>query len=57
VVLPAEAVAALDAASKPTLNFPAAFLQNANMFGRGGTTIDGQANPRWPMAPDDKQRY
>jgi aryl-alcohol dehydrogenase-like predicted oxidoreductase len=57
VALPAEAVAALEASSTPTLNFPAAFLKNAGVFGRGDTTIDGETYARWPMSPDDKQRY
>jgi aryl-alcohol dehydrogenase-like predicted oxidoreductase len=58
VALPEEAVKALDEASKPTLNFPAAFLRAAGTFGRGGSTVNGQANAAWPMAPkSDADRY
>jgi hypothetical protein len=30
----------------------------ADTFGRGGTTVNGQANAAWPMAPkSDTERY
>ena len=39
-------------------NVPAAFLKFVPMFAQGGTTIDGVAAPRWPMAPaNDDERY
>jgi aryl-alcohol dehydrogenase-like predicted oxidoreductase len=56
--LSSEHVAALDAVSKPTLNFPAAFLANVTSFGFGGTTINGETFPVNPMAPkNDAERY
>ena len=58
VELPPDAVKALDDVSKPTLNFPAAFLRAAGTFGRGGATVNGVANAPWPMAPpSDAERY
>jgi aryl-alcohol dehydrogenase-like predicted oxidoreductase len=58
VKLSGEQVASLDALSKPVLNFPAGFLQMAGVFMNGGTTINGQAAPAWPMAPkNDAERY
>jgi aryl-alcohol dehydrogenase-like predicted oxidoreductase len=51
-------IAALDDASKPTLNFPHAFLQNIKAFGYNGATIDGQTAPVNPMSPaSDAERY
>jgi hypothetical protein len=51
-------VAALNAVSEPTLNFPSAFLNFVPMFAQGGTTINGVAGPQWPMAPkSDAERY
>lgn len=58
VRLTPEHVAALDALSKPTLNFPAAFLANAGVFIHGGATVNGESAPVWPMAPkSDSERY
>jgi aryl-alcohol dehydrogenase-like predicted oxidoreductase len=58
VTLSAEQVAALDAVSKPTLNFPAEFLSNAGMFHAGGTTINGESSPPFPFGPtSDTDRY
>jgi len=58
IELPAEAVAALDEASRPTLNFPAAFIRNSGMFKRGGTTVNGETAPAWPLAPSsDAERH
>jgi aryl-alcohol dehydrogenase-like predicted oxidoreductase len=52
-------VAALDALSTPTLNFPAQFLSVASMFLGGGTTINGESSPVFPYGPqsNDPQRY
>jgi aryl-alcohol dehydrogenase-like predicted oxidoreductase len=58
VRLPAEAVAALDEASKPALNFPADFVRGSAMFKRGGTTVDGETAPPWPLSPKtDAERH
>ncbi|MBK8256076.1 MAG: aldo/keto reductase [Polyangiaceae bacterium] len=58
ITLAPEHVAALDGLSKPTLNFPAAFLSRIGVFMNGGTTINGEASPAWPMAPQtDAERY
>ena len=58
VRLQPEHVAALDAASKPKLNFPADFIANGGSFGFGGTTINGQTFAPNPLAPrTDAERY
>jgi aryl-alcohol dehydrogenase-like predicted oxidoreductase len=58
VRLPAEARAALDEASKPTLAFPAEFVRGSGMFKRGGTTVNGETAPPWPLAPKtDAERH
>lgn len=49
VKLSPEHVAALDALTKPTLNFPAAFLDMAPMIQAGGTTINGQPSQLSPF--------
>lgn len=46
-----EQAAALDEVSRPALDFPAAFLQNAPMFMHGGLTVNGVTAPPWPFAP------
>jgi aryl-alcohol dehydrogenase-like predicted oxidoreductase len=38
-------------ATKPSLDFPAGFIERAGSFSSGGTTINGVANPLTPMAP------
>jgi aryl-alcohol dehydrogenase-like predicted oxidoreductase len=51
-------VAALDEVSKPALNFPAGFLQNAPTFMHGGLSVNGIAPPPFPLAPKtDKDRW
>jgi aryl-alcohol dehydrogenase-like predicted oxidoreductase len=51
-------VAALDALSQPTLNFPASFLKAANMIMHGGATVNGEPSQPWPMQPNsDAERY
>lgn len=58
LALSKEHVATLDALTKPTLNFPAGFLAMAGVFINGGTTVNGQSAPLWPMTPkDDSERY
>jgi hypothetical protein len=53
-----EQLAALDEQTRPSLNFPAGFLAMAPMFMNGGTTVNGQSTPPWPMAPqNDRERY
>jgi aryl-alcohol dehydrogenase-like predicted oxidoreductase len=58
LTLTKEHVAALDALSKPQLNFPAGFLTRANSFMHGGVTVNGDTAPPSPMTPkDDSERY
>ncbi len=58
VELTKEHVAALDALSKPTLNFPAGFLGFAPSFMHGGINVNGDAAAPTPMTPkDDSERY
>ena len=49
VTLTTEQTATLDALSKPTLNFPAAFVQMAQMLHQGGTTVNGEASQLIPF--------
>ncbi|MDB4989963.1 MAG: oxidoreductase, partial [Myxococcaceae bacterium] len=49
VVLTPAHVAALDALTVPTLNFPAQFLGMAGMIQHGGTTINGEASQLSPF--------
>jgi aryl-alcohol dehydrogenase-like predicted oxidoreductase len=44
-------LSALDDVSRPALNFPAGFLENAPMFMHGGLTVNGVTAPPWPLAP------
>jgi aryl-alcohol dehydrogenase-like predicted oxidoreductase len=58
VKLAPEHVAALDALSKPTLNFPAGFLASAGSFMHPGLTINGNTAAPSPMTPKtDSERY
>ena len=58
VKLTKEHVTALDALSKPTLNFPAGFLGLAPSFMHGGINVNGDAAAPTPMTPkDDSERY
>lgn len=58
VRLPPEAVAALDEASKPSLDFPTDFVRASGTFKRGGTTVNGETAPPWPLAPKtDAERH
>jgi len=58
VKLTPEQLASLDEVSKPALNFPADFLQNAPVFMHGGLTVNGVTAPPWPLAPKPgAQRY
>lgn len=51
-------IAALDAASTPTLGFPMGFLQMAPTIMHSGATVDGVPSEPWPMAPKtDEERY
>lgn len=58
VSLTPEQMARLDEASKPTLNFPFEFVQNAAPFMQAGTTINGRPSAVFPLAPqnDDERR-
>ena len=58
LVLPAPLRAALDAATEPALDFPAAFVRRAGMFSHGGSTINGTTWPVFPNAPkSNSERY
>ncbi len=58
VVLTAAQVARLDEASKPTLNFPAEFLQGVVSATHGGVSINGRLPDAWPLAPQtDAERF
>ncbi len=51
-------MAALDALSTPSLDFPANFLKMANVFLHGGATVNGEKAAVWPMVPkNDSERY
>ncbi len=44
--------------SKPTLNFPAGFIEMSAMILNGGTTINGRSAEPWPNTPkNDEERY
>jgi aryl-alcohol dehydrogenase-like predicted oxidoreductase len=49
--LPAPHVAKLDELSKPSLNFPAGFLDAIPSFAYAGTTINGRGGPIAPFVP------
>jgi aryl-alcohol dehydrogenase-like predicted oxidoreductase len=50
--------AALDIVSKPTLNFPAGFLDFAPSFMHAGATVNGEPSQLPPMMPkNDAERY
>jgi aryl-alcohol dehydrogenase-like predicted oxidoreductase len=58
VKLDASQSAALDRVSKPTLNFPAAFLEFAPSFMHAGATVNGEPSQVPPMMPkNDAERY
>ena len=51
-------IAALDAVSAPTLNFPAPFFRMIPLFAQGGTTVNGTSSSAWPLMPKtDAERY
>jgi aryl-alcohol dehydrogenase-like predicted oxidoreductase len=54
VKLGAEQSARLDELTRPTLNFPAAFLDLARNIHTGGTTINGQPSQLLPFGPTQK---
>jgi aryl-alcohol dehydrogenase-like predicted oxidoreductase len=58
VKLDASQLAALDRVSKPSLNFPAAFLEFAPSFMHAGATVNGEPSQVPPMMPkNDAERY
>jgi aryl-alcohol dehydrogenase-like predicted oxidoreductase len=58
VTLPAEHVAALDEASKPTLDYPAEINAHSGpILGFGGATVDGVTRPVWPLLLASADRY
>jgi hypothetical protein len=58
VRLSQEHVPALDRLSAPKLDFPADFLKMGPVFINGGTTVNGESAPVWPLAPQsDEDRY
>ena len=44
-------LAALNAVSEPSLNFPGGMLRFVTMFTHGGMTVNGVTAPDWPLAP------
>ena len=49
---------ALDRVSAPTLAFLHMPLANANTITHGGTTVNCELSPAWPMLPaTDAERY
>ena len=51
-------LAALNAVSEPSLNFPGGMLRFVTMFTHGGMTVNGVTAPDWPLAPKaDLERY
>ena len=51
-------LAALNAVSEPSLNFPGGMLRFVTMFTHGGMTVNGVTAPDWPLAPKaDVERY
>jgi hypothetical protein len=53
-----EQIASLNDASKPTLNFPADFLQMAPSLSHGGATVNGVPSQQLFMHPkDDSARW
>ena len=51
-------LAALNAVSEPSLNFPGGMLRFVTMFTHGGMTVNGVTAPDWPLAPKaDAERY
>jgi len=58
VKLDASQSAGLDRVSKPTLNFPAGFLEFAPSFMHAGATVNGEPSQVPPMMPkNDAERY
>lgn len=58
VNLTAEQTQRLDDLTKPRLNFPHDFVNNAGGVGYGGTTINGDVHPAWPLSPPaEDNRY
>src|SRR5262250_3792706 len=58
VRLDASQSAALDSVSKPTLNFPATFLEFAPSFMHAGATVNGEPSQVPPLMPkSDAERY
>jgi aryl-alcohol dehydrogenase-like predicted oxidoreductase len=58
VTLPDEAMTVLNDASKPTLPFPHAFLDNVITVMQAGASVHGVKRDPWPLAPaDHSERY
>jgi aryl-alcohol dehydrogenase-like predicted oxidoreductase len=58
ILLPVAQRQALDEATKPKLNFPFDFVNNAKGFGYSGTTVNGMTAPVNHLSPkDDAERY
>jgi aryl-alcohol dehydrogenase-like predicted oxidoreductase len=58
ITLAPNQLAALDASSTPSLDFPAAITAEITpMFGFGGTTVDGAELPVWPQLLTSSTRY
>jgi aryl-alcohol dehydrogenase-like predicted oxidoreductase len=58
ITLEPDQLAALEASSAPSLNFPAAYNADLGpMIGFGGTTVDGVQFPTWPALLESSDRY
>lgn len=58
LTLTPEQITALNAVSKPVLNFPADFLTQAPSFNHAGATVDGVPSQLTPLVPkDDSSRW
>lgn len=51
-------IASLDEVSRPTLNFPAEFIERTGPIMQAGTTINGRGSEPWALAPtSDQERH
>ena len=58
ITLSAAQVARLDKLSSPRLPFPVNMIGFAGSFINGGTMVNGQQQPAWPLTPaNDSERY
>jgi aryl-alcohol dehydrogenase-like predicted oxidoreductase len=58
ITLTPDQLAALDEASTPSLDFPAAITNGPGpILGFGGATVDGEDRPVWPLLLNNSARY